>query len=72
MPFRTIPSKAEFARVPKYCVALVCDVFVKPDLPALVRSRVHSTTKRDRTSWLGREDSNLCISESDPLLSIMA
>jgi hypothetical protein len=26
---------------------------------------------RDGTGWLGREDSNLCILESDPLLSIM-
>ena len=27
---------------------------------------------RDETAWLRRQDSNLCISESDPLLSIMA
>jgi hypothetical protein len=27
---------------------------------------------RELTAWLGRQDSNLCISESDPLLSIMA
>jgi hypothetical protein len=37
-----------------------------------ISSATRFRTRWRRTGWLRREDSNLCISELDPLLSIMA
>jgi hypothetical protein len=37
-----------------------------------ISSAVRFGTRYRRTGWLRREDSNLCISESDSVLSIMA
>ncbi len=46
----------------------------RSDIPCPRQSNVASSdlTRRDRTRRLGREDSNLCISESDPLVLVIA